>query len=82
MVGVDAAEVRRHLDDRGIGVWVSEAAQARIDMGARHLTSVVRASVHYLNTDEEIDRTLGLVERLAADTTNATPAPTRAGGTT
>lgn len=63
--GVDAADVRSALADHGVAVWVSEASQARIDMGDRRLSSIVRASVHYLNTDDEIDRTVDLVGRIA-----------------
>lgn len=46
------------LGDRKINVSVSTSEYAPIDMNARGLSSVVRASVHYYNTDEEI-RELG-----------------------
>lgn len=39
-----------------INVNVSAAASTRLDMEARGLTSVVRASVHYYNSEEEVER--------------------------
>jgi selenocysteine lyase/cysteine desulfurase len=39
-----------------------DAASARLDLDARGITEMVRASVHYFNTDEEIDL---LVETVA-----------------
>jgi selenocysteine lyase/cysteine desulfurase len=42
---------------------VTEASAARLDLDPRGIAELVRASVHYFNTDEELDR---LVERVAA----------------
>jgi selenocysteine lyase/cysteine desulfurase len=39
-----------------INVWSSTSESTLLDMEARHLQSVVRASVHYYNTDAEIAR--------------------------
>ena len=39
-----------------INVTVSRAAWTRLDMEARHLPAVIRASVHYYNTEDEVDR--------------------------
>ena len=41
---------------KGINTTVSLAKHARLDMGSRELDEVVRASVHYYNTEEEIER--------------------------
>ncbi len=41
---------------KGINTTVSQANHARLDMGSRELDEVVRASVHYYNTEEEIER--------------------------
>ena len=41
---------------KGINTTVSLAKHARLDMGSRELDKVVRASVHYYNTEEEIER--------------------------
>ncbi|WP_336203829.1 aminotransferase class V-fold PLP-dependent enzyme [Nonomuraea sp. LPB2021202275-12-8] len=53
--GVPAADVHRRLTTAGINTSVSGITSARYDLGARNLPAVVRASVHYYNTDEEID---------------------------
>ena len=37
---------------------------ALLDMDARKLTSVVRASVHYYNTEEEVARFCKEIERI------------------
>jgi selenocysteine lyase/cysteine desulfurase len=57
-----ASEIKRDLAERGINVSVTAAPSTRLDMDARGLTDMVRASVHYYNTEEEIGR---LVEALA-----------------
>jgi cysteine desulfurase / selenocysteine lyase len=54
--GTDAAVVQRSLAAAGINVSVSAAASAQFDLPARGLAEVVRASVHYYNTDAELDR--------------------------
>jgi cysteine desulfurase / selenocysteine lyase len=48
--------IREELLRRGINVHVSGAEGARLDMDKRGLAEVVRASVHYYNTHEEIER--------------------------
>ncbi|MEU6782809.1 aminotransferase class V-fold PLP-dependent enzyme [Nonomuraea angiospora] len=60
--GVPADEIKDRLAGRSINVSVSRAPSTLLDMTDRGLTSVVRASVHYYNTEEEIDR---LLEELA-----------------
>lgn len=42
-------------DQHGIHVWVSPLSSTRIDMEARGLASCVRSSVHYYNTEGEVD---------------------------
>ena len=44
------------LRAQGINVSVSGVTSAQLDLAARGLTSLVRASVHYFNTPDEIDR--------------------------
>ena len=62
---VDAARVKAALRAVRINVTVSPARGTLLDMRARGLREVVRASVHYYNTDEEIDRLVAEVARLA-----------------
>lgn len=50
-----AQEIASRLRSKNINVSVSLAEYARLDMEARGLKSLVRASVHYFNTEEEIE---------------------------
>jgi len=61
---VDAARVQRELRGARINVHTSPARGTLLDMRARGLSEVVRASVHYYNTDDEIDRLVSEVARL------------------
>jgi cysteine desulfurase / selenocysteine lyase len=63
--GVDAARVKAALRAAHINVTVSPARGTLLDMRARGLHEIVRASVHYYNTGEEIDRLIAVVARLA-----------------
>jgi cysteine desulfurase / selenocysteine lyase len=53
--GTDADAVRAHLAAEGINVSVSDPSSTLLDARARGLPPLVRASVHYLNTDDELD---------------------------
>jgi cysteine desulfurase/selenocysteine lyase len=54
--GVPAEDVRRRLAESGVNTSVSHASSARLDLPRRGLLELVRASVHYYNTDDELDR--------------------------
>ncbi|MFI0901661.1 aminotransferase class V-fold PLP-dependent enzyme [Streptomyces sp. NPDC020983] len=54
--GHESQDIANALRARGINVSVSIADYARWDFEPRSLTSVVRASVHYYNTETEIDQ--------------------------
>jgi selenocysteine lyase/cysteine desulfurase len=54
--GLAAGAVKAALAARRINVTVSGASSTRLDMEARGIGEVVRASVHYYNTEEEIAR--------------------------
>ncbi|MFD1537104.1 aminotransferase class V-fold PLP-dependent enzyme [Nonomuraea guangzhouensis] len=54
--GVPATDVRSRLSAAGINTSVSGVTSARFDLAPRGLPGVVRASVHYYNTDAEIER--------------------------
>lgn len=54
--GVEPDHLRIALGERSINVWTSPVASSRLDMEHRGLSGVVRASVHYYNTEEEVER--------------------------
>lgn len=54
--GLAATDVARALADEGVSVHVSQTTSAQYDMPARGLHEMVRASVHYYNTDDELDQ--------------------------
>jgi len=54
--GRSPATVQAHLREQRINVSVSEAASTLFDMKARALPALIRASLHYYNTIEEIER--------------------------
>ena len=58
-------EVKRRLRDEGINVSVTRRPSTRLDMEARDLSEMVRASVHYYNDETEIDRLQGVLRRWA-----------------
>jgi cysteine desulfurase / selenocysteine lyase len=64
--GVPPESVSASATAAGINLSVSGAAWARLDMAAPHPTSVVRASPHYYNTEDELARLLEVVETLTA----------------
>jgi len=56
MRDMDAVVVNSRLDKAGINVSRSDPASTLLDSAARGLPTVLRASPHYYNTSEEIDR--------------------------
>jgi Selenocysteine lyase len=54
--GMDAELVRDQLRQRQMNVSVSDTNSTLLDMNARRLDSVIRASIHYYNTEDEVDR--------------------------
>ena len=56
-------ETARRLAGRRINVSITEASAALIDLQARGLPALVRASVHYYNTEDEIARFVEAVAR-------------------
>ncbi|MFC7362176.1 aminotransferase class V-fold PLP-dependent enzyme [Nocardioides astragali] len=61
--GVTAQEVQRQLSERGVNVSVSLVDYARLDLPTRRLPDLVRASVHYYNTDDELDHLIEALPR-------------------
>lgn len=56
LAGVASQDVQRRLAEQGVNVSVSLLEYARLDLSHRKLPDLVRASVHYYNTDDELDR--------------------------
>ena len=54
--GVSSQEVQQRLAKRGVNVSVSLVEYARLDLPDRGLPDLVRASVHYYNTEDELHR--------------------------
>jgi cysteine desulfurase/selenocysteine lyase len=69
--GVPAEEVRRRLAAERINTSVTYATSAQYDLPSRHLAELVRASVHYFNTDEEVDALADAVRATARSATLA-----------
>jgi selenocysteine lyase/cysteine desulfurase len=67
--GIDAGDDRDRLAQRDITVNVTHRASTLLDMAQRDIESMVRASVHYFNTDDEIDRVADAVRAIAARST-------------
>jgi len=63
--GVDPEVIKQRLAAERINVTVSTVASTRYDMTARGLERVVRASPHYYNTEEEVDRLVEVVASMA-----------------
>jgi cysteine desulfurase / selenocysteine lyase len=60
--GRPATAVRQALKAQAINVWVSPVEYARLD---RQTEDVVRASVHYYNTEAEVDRFCAVIHSAA-----------------
>jgi len=62
--GHDVDDMVEHLHGQGINVSSSSAFSTRLDMEDRNLDMLLRASVHYYNTDEEVERFCEAIEGL------------------
>lgn len=62
--GYTAVEVKNHLKHYGINVSWLGTPNARLDMEARGITEIVRASVHYYNTEAELDELVAKLKLL------------------
>ncbi|MBL4679712.1 MAG: aminotransferase class V-fold PLP-dependent enzyme [Pseudomonadales bacterium] len=60
--GKEPKEMASYLRHQNINVSVSNLSSAQLDFGKRNLRSLVRASVHYFNTENEVDRFLEVIK--------------------
>jgi selenocysteine lyase/cysteine desulfurase len=65
VAGHDPVDVFRHLGRHHVNVSAPGRRNAQNDLGPRGLEAVVRAGVHYFNSDDEIDQLLSVVADLA-----------------
>jgi cysteine desulfurase / selenocysteine lyase len=64
--GIAADDVQGRLRGEGINVAVSEPSSTRLDAERRRLPPLIRASVHYVTTDAELDRLTAAVGDMVA----------------
>ena len=64
--GYEADAVQTHLTEAGINVSTSDPLSTLLDAKRRALPVIVRASPHYYNTEDEIDRLTTMIGKLAA----------------
>lgn len=57
-------EIRSQLSKNGINIWVSSGPGSLIDFQRRGLDAVCRASIHYFNSEAEVDHFSNVVENL------------------
>lgn len=64
--GISPEQIREALQRQKINIWTCTVRSARLDMEARNLEILARASFHYYNTEEEVDRLVDAVRELAS----------------
>jgi len=63
--GVGGQVVKERLAAQSINVTVSRTPSTRLDMEDRGLSEVVRASVHYFNSEAEVDRFVEAIDGMS-----------------
>ena len=69
--GHEPGAIRQALAAQGMNVHVSAAGDSRLEVESRDQSGVVRASVHYYNSEEEVDRFCAAVAALPGATRGA-----------
>ncbi len=59
-------EIQKYLAQKNINVSISLEEYARLDLHQRKLPAIIRASLHYYNTEEEIDQFVTMLTQLAS----------------
>lgn len=62
--GISPEECHKKLRSQNINISVSPSSYARMDLGQRKLNSLIRSSIHYYNTETEIERFCCAVQAL------------------
>ena len=65
LAGVDPASIMERMSEHHINVRTSSVFSTRYDMAARGVDLFVRASVHYYNTEAELDRMADVLASMA-----------------
>jgi selenocysteine lyase/cysteine desulfurase len=63
---LEPAAIKQALSKQRINVSTVKGAGSLVSFEKRGLKEVVRASIHYFNTDEEIDRFVNVLEKIVA----------------
>jgi cysteine desulfurase / selenocysteine lyase len=64
--GITAVDVQIRLAEDDINVSVSFEESSRLDLGEREIPQLVRASVHYYNTEDEIEHFCNAIAKIFA----------------
>ena len=67
LAGMNPDEIKAQLALQAINVTVSTRFSTRFDMEARGLEALVRASLHYYNSEAELEHFLAVIAALARD---------------
>ena len=59
-----AQEIKERLSKQSINVSTSSITSTRYDMERRNLNTIVRASFHYYNTEEELDKLVAAIAKM------------------
>jgi len=62
---ISAQEVKKYLSDKNINVSTSSKSSTLLDMDERDLSNLIRASVHYYNTETEIKQFITAIDNIA-----------------
>ena len=62
--GIDAADIVRKVGEHGFNASLSQPSSTLLDFDRRQLPPMVRASIHYYNTEEELTRFTAAVASL------------------
>ncbi|MEX0922624.1 MAG: aminotransferase class V-fold PLP-dependent enzyme [Rhodovibrionaceae bacterium] len=63
---VDSKEIKARMTERGINTSVSPQTSTLLDTRKRNLPPVLRASVHYYNSEAEVERFISALAEIAA----------------